>query len=126
MRLDEKKTFYERRLKVLDRVVSDLSFQLAVYLNQLSRDRSMNKKVWASIVHVLEDAYRITNKMLVQEALSSEDKHEEPGEPLIVYPDEDEWEERRRKALVKRVQKNHEKAGLTFDEIMKRYGDDGK
>lgn len=119
-KVQEKKNFYEKRLKLLDRVVADLSFQIAVLLNQLGKDKATNRKVWKMILAMLEDASSISNKMLLPEVLSREDV--EPDEPVLVYPDDYEWEERRQKALRRRIQKNHEKAGLTMDEVMKRYG----
>lgn len=69
MRVDEKRSHYEKRLKLLTKVVGDLSFQIAVYLNQLGNDKATNMRVWKMIFAILEDSAVITNKMLLPETL---------------------------------------------------------
>ena len=60
-KVEEKKNFYEKRLKLLDKVVGDLSFQIAVLLNQLGKDKATNRRVWRLVVAMLEDASSITS-----------------------------------------------------------------
>lgn len=117
--VQEKKNFYEKRLKLLDKVVGDLSFQIAVLLNQLGKDKATNRRVWRLVVAMLEDASSITNKMLLPEALSRGD-----DEPVLVYPDEEEWDKIRLKALAKKFPYHDEDLGLSIYEIMKALEDD--